>query len=172
MSAGRTNASENKTWNTPPKIIAAVTSFFGIINLDPCSNNDSFVPAKTKITLPQDGLQEEWRGNVFINPPYGRDKERKTSLKHWTRKTADSFAANKAEVIMLIPVATNTAHFKEIIFKEFSALCFLSDTRLKFWIGGKEDPKGAPMACCLCYIGTRKEEFVAHFSGMGKCFVI
>lgn len=173
MSAGRKNNSQIKNWNTPPKIIAAAKDFWnGEIELDPCSNEFSMVGAKRNFLWPQDGLLEDWNAaSVFCNPPYGRDSERKTSLLDWAKK---SIAANKvfgAEIILLIPVATNTRHFKEL-FNYGGAICFLADTRLKFWMEGREDKKGAPMACCLVYIGERVEEFIRVFSGMGKCVVI
>lgn len=76
----------------------------------------------------------------------------------------------KGEVIFLIPVATNTRHFKEIIFKKYNAICFLSDTRLRFYNQGFEDKKGAPMACCLCHKGHRVNKFVEKFSQFGKVF--
>lgn len=77
-----------------------------------------------------------------------------------------------SEVLYLILVATNTRHFKDIIFKKFSAICFLADTRLKFYNKGEEDPKGAPMSCCFCYIGKRIKEFISVFGKFGKCFEI
>lgn len=41
-------------------------------DLDPCSpveGGDS-VPARRKLTKVDDGLQQPWRGRVFVNPPY------------------------------------------------------------------------------------------------------
>lgn len=163
MSAGRKNNSPIKNWNTPPKIISAVKGFWGEIVLDPCSNEHSLVGAKKEIFWPQDGLAVDWPNKTFVNPPYGRNPENKTSLLDWVEKAANS----QSEVIMLIPVATNTRHFYKI-FDSASAICFLKDSRLKFWMEGKEDPKGAPMACCLAYWGDNREEFAQNFQNLGK----
>lgn len=55
----------------------------GSINLDPCSNEYSVVNAETEYRLPEhDGLKESWNyPNIFVNPPYGIDKERGTTIK-------------------------------------------------------------------------------------------
>lgn len=172
MSAGRKNNSTTKHWNTPPKIVFAVKNFFGRIDLDPCSNEHSMVGAHVSFGPPL-GLKEDWFGRVFCNPPYGRNPEDKTSLLNWVNKAAETFLRGKSfsgldnEVIMLIPVATNTRHFYKI-FETAQSICFLKDSRLKFWINGKEDKKGAPMACCLIYWGLKREKFKEMFEELGR----
>jgi hypothetical protein len=173
MSLNRQSISENKSWNTPPKYIDVLNKFFKIIDLDPCSNDYSLVNAKNNIKLPQDGLKIEWNYNtIFVNPPYGRDKQSKTSIYDWVLKGYESNKNHKSEIIFLIPVATNTKHFKNIIFKHAKAICFLEDTRLKFWQNGQEDKKGAPMACCFVYFGIDFKRFCDIFSPYGKVFEI
>lgn len=169
MSAGRKNNNDKKDWNTPPKYIIPIKNFFGgQIGLDPCSNETSLVEAKTSFIYPkQDGLIEKWNfETIFVNPPYGRSNGK--SLYDWLKKSLES----SGEIIFLIPVATNTKHFKEIVFKYFTSICFLSDTRLKFYNCGIEDKMGAPMACCLCYKGNNPVKFKDHFSIFGKVFEI
>lgn len=172
MSAGRKNNADKKDWNTPPKYITPIRQFFGgVIDLDPCSNRFSLVNASEEFLFPEkDGLAEPWLGNkIFINPPYGRNNGK--SLSDWFKKGLFEYKSGM-EMIFLVPVATNTRHFKEIIFKRFSSICFLSDTRLRFYNEGKEDKMGAPMACCLCYLGERKSDFNKIFSEYGKVFHI
>lgn len=170
MSGGRQNTSEKKDWNTPPKYVKVVKEFFnGNIQLDPCSNESSMVGAKNNYMLPVDGLNESWDyDSIFVNPPYGRNTDNKTTIKNWL-KVGLTAHEQGAEILYLIPVATNTSHFKDIIFEHGNAICFLKDTRLKFWDGGKEIKKGAPMACCFVYFGNKTEKFFDCFSGSGKC---
>ena len=171
MSAGRTNISKNKSWNTPPKYISLVTEFFGEIELDPCSNENSLVNAKFNYVLPTDGLKEIWNfKTIFVNPPYGRID--KTSIFDWVLKGLEANKLYGSEILYLIPVATNTKHFKDLIFKKACGVCFLNDTRLKFWCDGIEDKKGAPMACSMVYIGNNYDKFEKTFSEAGKCFQI
>jgi hypothetical protein len=88
LTAGRKNISNKQDWNTPTKIATVIFDFFGGgLELDPCSNKDSIIVAKNKICLPNDGLKIDWNyRSIFINPPYGRDPDRKTSIKSWIKK--------------------------------------------------------------------------------------
>jgi hypothetical protein len=173
MSAGRTNVSKNKSWNTPPKYINLINQFFGKVELDPCSNDFSLVNAIVEYKLPTNGLKERWNYNsIFVNPPYGRDVENKTSIYDWIIKGLEANKLYESELLYLIPTATNTKHFKDLIFKKACGICFLEDTRLKFWCEGVEDKKGAPMSCTMVYIGDNYEKFEKIFSNSGKCFKI
>ena len=170
MSAGRNSVTENKDWCTPHKYVTAVKRVFnGKIELDPCSSEYSVVGAETEFLLPKaDGLSEEWNySTVYVNPPYGNDKERGTTIKDWFRKIASSHNIYKCEVIALVPVATNTAHWKKYVYPVASAVCFLYDTRLKFIIGGNEDNKGAPMSCAAIYYGSNSDKFMEVFAEYG-----
>lgn len=170
MSAGRKVNTKSQNWNTPPKYVDAIREFFGgSIALDPCSNATSIVHAETEIMLPHDdGLLVDWERypTVFVNPPYGRDRERGTSIADWLRKCAESSDAG-CDVIALVPVATNTNHWKKWVFGRADAVCFLYDTRLKFLEDGVESKKGAPMACALVYWGCRPNTFIQKFTQSG-----
>lgn len=97
MSAGRTNSEAlSQHWCTPPKYVDAVKEFFGgSIALDPCSNRHSIVNAQVEYSLPEtDGLAASWDyPTVFVNPPYGRDRERCTTIRDWLRKCAEASGA-------------------------------------------------------------------------------
>ena len=173
MTAGRTNVTNVVDWNTPPVYVDAVLRVLGQVDLDPCSNGHSLVPATHTYQLPVDGLEETWDyPRIFVNPPYGRDSVRKTSMMSWVSKAADAHERFGSEILMLIPVATNTRHFKDIIFTKFTAICFLADTRLKFYVDGEEHTKGAPMACCMVYVGDALDKFTEVFSEFGTVFPI
>ena len=78
--------------------------------------------------------------------------------------------ANKeygSEVLALVPVATNTSHWKNSVFGKASGVCFLYDTRLKFLVNGKNGGKGAPMSCAMIYWGKNFDRFLAMFSKFG-----
>lgn len=166
MSAGRTVNSKSQTWGTPHKYVNAVKNFFGgTISLDPCSNEYSIVNAETEFSLPNtDGLKEKWNySTIYVNPPYGADRARGTTIKHWLVKCALSHQEYNSEVLALVPVATNTGHWKKSVFGQATAICFLYDTRLKFLENGLDVGKGAPMSCAMVYWGNRYEEFFNIF---------
>jgi hypothetical protein len=57
-------------WYTPPEIFKALRLRF---DLDPCSPGlGHWVPADKIYTKQDDGLAQQWRGLVFMNPPFGR----------------------------------------------------------------------------------------------------
>ncbi|MCL2148130.1 MAG: phage N-6-adenine-methyltransferase [Methanomassiliicoccaceae archaeon] len=170
MTAGRNIISRNKEWCTPQKYVAAVREVFGGgIALDPCSNPHSVVGAKVEYMFPQnDGLRDSWNyPNVYVNPPYGIDKENGSSIKDWIKRCADAHEMHGSEVIALIPVAVNTSHWKQHVFGRAQMICFLGDTRLKFLENGSEGEKGAPMACAMVYWGRDPEKFYEVFIGHG-----
>ncbi len=166
MSAGRTVNSKSQTWGTPQKYVNAVKDFFGgTIFLDPCSNEYSIVNAQMEFSLPKhDGLKEKWDyPTIYVNPPYGSDRERGTRIKDWLAKCVLSHKDFGSEVLALVPVATNTGHWKQSVFGQAKAICFLYDTRLKFLENGLDVGKGAPMSCSMIYWGDRYEEFYDIF---------
>lgn len=59
-------------WYTPKWIFDELKTSF---DLDPASPTDflTYVPAKTKYTKAINGLSREWKGYVWLNPPYGSD---------------------------------------------------------------------------------------------------
>lgn len=67
----------------------------------------------------------------------------------------------------MVPVATNTKHWKQYVFGNAASVAFLSDTRLKFLVDGVPSKKGAPMACAMVYWGRNLKGFRAGFAGLG-----
>jgi DNA N-6-adenine-methyltransferase (Dam) len=171
MTAGRTINAQNHHWGTPLHYIEAVKKVFNVskIDLDPCSNRYSLVNARIEYNLPlKDGLVESWNyPTIFVNPPYGSDKTRKTTIKHWLKKCHEAHVHHQAEIIALVPVATNTVHWKKYIWVSATAITFLHDTRLKFLIEGKGGGKGAPMSCAMVYWGENKTRFLEVFAQHG-----
>lgn len=102
-----------------------------------------------------------------MNPPYGKDSERNTSIKDWMCKCCLAHEDFGSEVLALILVATNTSHWKQYVFGHAKAVCFLYDTRVCFMPNGKLDAKGAPMACSMGYCGDNLEKFISVFSSFG-----
>jgi hypothetical protein len=170
MTAGRTVNTLSQHWGTPEKYVEAIKEFFGgTVELDPCSNEYSIVHAKIEYIPPrQDGLKESWRfKTIYMNPPYGIDKEHGTSIKDWLHKCALAHEEYGSEVLALVPVATNTGHWKKFVFSRAAGICFLYDTRLKFLVNGQNGGKGAPMSCAMIYWGKDYQRFFSIFKRFG-----
>ena len=170
MTAGRKINSQSQDWCTPPQYVEAVKRVFkGRIDLDPCSSVHSIVGAKVEYLLPAiDGLRASWNyPTIFVNPPYGSDRERGTSIKNWLACCLEAYKKHGSEVIALVPVAVNTGHWKRSVFGGATGVCFLYDTRLKFLEDGQLSGKGAPMACSTIYWGDRYQDFFDVFISYG-----
>jgi hypothetical protein len=170
MTAGRQVITQNKDWCTPPKYVEAIRDFFGgTIHLDPCSNRYSIVNASIEYGLPKnDGLRESWDyPTIYVNPPYGIDHAHGTAIRDWLRRCEEASRRYGSEVIALVPVATNTGHWKKYVYGKAIAVCFLYDTRLRFLVNGKDGGKGAPMSCALIYWGNNYPHFFESFLRFG-----
>jgi len=74
-------------------------------NLDVCATKDN-AKCATYFTKDDDGLAQIWTGNVWMNPPYGRE------IKRWMKKANDSAKAG-ALVVCLVPARTDTNWWHE-----------------------------------------------------------
>lgn len=141
--AGAIISSTSVDWNTPQWLVDKVVETLGIINLDPCSNPHSVVPAVRKVQLPEDGLAVPWGDyyGVYVNPPYGR------GIASWISKglTASAVGAN---VIMVIPAAVDTKHWHSYVWPSASRICFLKG-RVKFDLPGNPASQAATHATAV-----------------------
>ena len=170
MTAGRRTRDSSQDWGTPPFYVDAVRRMLGRIDLDPCSNRHSVVNAAVEYMPPsKDGLAESWDyESIYVNPPYGTSSGRyKGRIGDWLSRCADAHERHGAEVIALVPVATNTSHWKTSVFGRATSLCFLYDTRLKFLVDGRQGGSGAPMSCAMVYWGRRPARFSGVFLRYG-----
>jgi hypothetical protein len=99
-------------WLTPPYIIEALGTF----SLDPCAHPQQFYrTANHMITPPADGLASEWKGRVWLNPPYG------AQLPKWLHRLAWH-----GDGIALVPSRTDVEKwFWPYVWEAADALLFL-----------------------------------------------
>ncbi len=78
---GGTKLSEHVEWYTPAMYIEAARQVLGAIDLDPASSEQAnqTVQAATYYSEADDGLEQEWHGRVWLNPPYGKGSGQFTS---------------------------------------------------------------------------------------------
>ena len=130
-------ANRNDRWLTPLAIIDAIGPF----DLDPCSAPDH-PTAETRWTPEEvgDGLAMPWFGRVWLNPPYGR------TMAEWVRRLVEHESG-----IALIPVATGTKLWQDVVFPNATAILFYRH-RINFLrrdgLGSAEDMV-APQASAL-----------------------
>ncbi len=132
---GTGNSSIFHGWETPRELIAALESVFGRFDLDPCAASTDVsrarVKARVRLTVSDDGLSMPWRGQVFVNPPYGRQ------LGKWVAKCAAE-ASGGAVVVGLVPARTDTRWWHMNV--AGPADVFMLRGRLKFGDGAMPAP--------------------------------
>lgn len=63
------SANSTDEWYTPKEIIDALGEF----DLDPCAPvSPLYKTASIMYNKNDDGLKQEWKGRVWLNPPYSR----------------------------------------------------------------------------------------------------
>ena len=132
-------------WYTPAKVIAAVKSAMGGIDLDPASNEiaQRTVGATTYYTREDDGLARAWEGRVFVNPPYTKVPGYRNPQTAWLEKAAASAALGDLEVaVALVQPSVSSKYWHTHVGPRATAVLFFKG-RLAVHDGSKE---GAPAA--------------------------
>ena len=152
------NNSTDNEWYTPSKYIESARKAMGSIDLDPASNDfaNETVNAETYYTEEINGLNQEWFGNIWMNPPYS------TAL---LSQFADKLVASDfTQAIVLVNNATETAWFEKMISRA-SAIVFHKG-RIKFV--KRDGEHGTPLqGQAFIYYGDNAERFLEVFEEYG-----
>ena len=148
-------------WYTPEKHVEQVRDVLGGIDLDPASNKQANKTVKAaQIFSPEDnGLEQEWRGKVFLNPPY-----KQPEIARFTKKLADDYSGGLiTDAILLTNNSTDTSWWQYAASKA-SAICFTSG-RISFY---RDKTYNSPTnGQTFLYFGKAVDSFVEVFSDVG-----
>lgn len=125
-------------WLTPPEIIGTLGPF----DLDPCAaTNRPWDTALIHYTKADNGLNQDWFGRVWLNPPYGRE----TGI--WLARLA-----GHGNGIALIFARTETAMFFDHVWSKAKAILFIKG-RLIFYNneGIKASMNAGAPSCLVAY---------------------
>ena len=156
------NNSGNSEWYTPQKYVEAVHEVMGFIDTDPCSCEaaNEVVRAETFFAEEQDGLQQEWHGCVYVNPPYGDG-----TVEEFAAKLLLELDAGRAtQAIFLVNNCTETKWFQTLV-SHAAAVCFPCG-RISFWSPDRAS-KTPLQGQAILYFGTNAKRFKRVFSGIG-----
>ena len=156
------NNSGNNEWYTPEQYIELAREVLGVIDLDPasCEYANETVKASTFYTEQDDGLTKDWRGRVWMNPPYSADL-----IGRFTEKFVDEYEAGSiTEGIVLVNNATETSWFANLA-KSASAVVFPRG-RIRY-SSPTRDSLAPLQGQAFLYFGEDSEHFLNVFSKIG-----
>ena len=120
MSRGDGFGTSSEHWGTPQALFDRLNVMFNF-ELDPCAANGEIAKCPLFYTPEDDGLKLPWRGRVFLNPPYGRNR-----VKKWVAKAASELVIENAElVVALLPASVGTHWFNDYVMPYATQIFFV-----------------------------------------------
>lgn len=158
---GASGTGENE-WYTPAEFIDRARRVLGGFDLDPASSEvaNQTVKAARIFSIQDSGLNHEWFGRVWMNPPYAQPH-----IADFVEKLASEYEAGRVtEAIALTHNYTDTQWFHRAA-NACSAICF---TRGRIGFLSPSGERAAPtQGQAFFYFGSRIKEFACVFSDVG-----
>lgn len=157
------NNSGNNEWYTPKAYAQSAKLVMGSIDLDPASSAaaNKVIEASVFYDEESNGLNKQWFGNIWMNPPYSQPL-----IAAFIEKLISS---EFSQAIVLVNNATETA-WGQMLLGKADAVCFHKG-RIKF-VDASGRPGESPLqGQMICYIGEKVGAFVSEFSKYGTCLI-
>jgi phage N-6-adenine-methyltransferase len=157
-------SSVSNEWYTPAEYLEAARRVLGAIDLDPasCELANKTVQAAGYYTEDDDGLNQPWKGRVWLNPPYGGQAGA------FVTKLAESYDSGEvtAAIALITALTTDTNWFRPLW---DHVLCFFYG-RIKF---DSDDGSGSSNTAgsIFIYLGPDPDGFQAEFGRFGAVVV-
>lgn len=146
-------------WYTPAEYIEAARGLMGSIDLDPASSPQAqrVVMAGKYYTRDDDGLAQEWAGNIWMNPPYNMPL-----IEQFIDKVIEAYRDGAVtSAVVLTNNSTDTGWFHKLI--EYP-VCFTRG-RIKFWNGN--EILATRQGQAIFYLGENVALFSRLFGNFG-----
>jgi DNA N-6-adenine-methyltransferase (Dam) len=146
---------------TPYPFIEAARRVMGEIDLDPasCAQAQQQVQARAYFSAQDDGLAKEWRGRVWINPPY-------RNAGRFVDKLLEEIAADRVtEALLLVHAFTELKWFHAAA-TECSAICFPRE-RIHFTRPEDDQTTRSAFGSAVIYFGPNINGFRTAYAPLG-----
>jgi hypothetical protein len=141
-------------WLTPPEIIKALGEF----TLDPCAPIvRPWETAEKHFTINDNGLEKEWKGRIWCNPPYGLEASK------WLKKLTEH-----GNGIALIFARTETKMFFEWVWNNATAVKFIEGRLYFHHVDGSRAKANAGAPSVLIAYGNENAETLKNCEIKGK----
>jgi phage N-6-adenine-methyltransferase len=158
---GTTGTGENE-WYTPDEHIELARKALGSIDLDPASSHvaNRAVKAERFFSAETNGLEQEWAGNVWLNPPYAQPE-----ISYFADKLVAEWESERlTAAIALTHNYTDTAWFQKLA-RSAAAICFTRG-RVKF-VSPSGEVAAPTQGQAFFYFGTEVDIFADVFGEVG-----
>lgn len=146
-------------WGTPRWIWEPLGNALDGFDLDPASGAERTPIADERFTVEDNGLEREWFGDVWLNPPYGREHNPRWAMKAVREAHRDSVTSLTA----LVPASTDTQWFQQN-YADAPLLTFI-EGRVSFHGDGDGN---ATFPSVIATWGDVPDEYVAELRAFGN----
>lgn len=159
-------SSESFEWYTPGKYIEAVREALGDIDLDPASSEQAnrTIKAKEIFTEEQDGLELDWHGRVFVNPPYGKSSEYGSLAGAFCNKAMAEYETGNVQACIILVNSVHSQNWQAPLYDY--TVCFV-DHRIQFVSSDGEENKNPTFQNIFVYLGQNEQRFANAFAKFG-----
>jgi ParB family chromosome partitioning protein len=159
------NNSGEYEWYTPNEYVEYARNVMERIDLDPATSvkANETIKAEQIFTKEDDGLLQEWSGNVWLNPPYSQPL-----ISEFSDKLINELP-NIDQACVLVNNATETVWFQNML-SRCDAVCFLKG-RIKY-LDENGDASNSPLqGQTIIYFGKNHDDFINKFNELGICLI-
>lgn len=148
-------------WYTPAQIIEAAREVMDGIDLDPasCSLANKIVKAKKFYSERDNGLNKDWHGKVFLNPPFAHP-----IVEHFADKLLQSYVSGTVKQAVWLSNACVDVKWWHALAGS-GMICFHLG-RIKFY-GADDELQPPTLGQSIIYLGNCRSQFFRIFKPFG-----
>jgi phage N-6-adenine-methyltransferase len=113
-------------------VVEPIAESIGGFDLDPCSGAEASPFAAECYTEADDGLEQPWNGDVWVNPPY-------SGVESWAETAADEVRRGSAERVVFLCKGDSSTQWWQTALREAALVCAI-EGRLSFGDGDNSAP--------------------------------
>lgn len=163
-------SSQSVEWYTPPNIINLVKQVMDTIHIDPASSDraQQWIDAETYYTARDNGLIKPWRGNLWLNPPYGSKNHRTGhyGISAWCEKAIADY--DRGFILQGIVLVGGTSAGVRQLRQRFIRC---EPTKRILFLTSDQSKLSPPPPPTFYYLGDSSDCFKAVFSSIGDLSV-
>jgi len=153
---------DDNEYSTPPEIWRPLSRAVGGFDLDAASGAESTPIAPERYTKEDNGLEQAWFGDVWLNPPWATNGNG-NAKKIWLRKVKNEINRDAVDrVTLILSVDTSTEWFQNHIM-DANAVCLVGPGRIPFE-GGNRNPS---FSLLIAVFGPVTDELADAMDSLG-----